>query len=422
MIKSTGTNSLLFRLILIGLLHGQNLNAQGIGINASGTPPDSSAMLDISSTSKGFLFPRMSTAQRNSIALPAQGLQIFNLDTDCIEVYFAGGGWLPVRCGCLSFPDATFSAGAGYINAPLTFTANGTGPGYTYVWTFPSGTPSFSSAQQPGVVWDSAGTYLVSLTVTDNLGCSSTDTQSMNISACPPPGSQTFQATGQEQVFTVPACITQITIDAYGAQGEDPSFGGRGGRASGTLSVTPGQLLFIYVGQSGDNGGWNGGFSLNSDVLGGGASDVRIGSNTLQSRVIVAGGGGGRGLSTDGSGCTGNVLDFRGGDGGAATGQAAENTLNSSFGGQGGTQTAGGAGGSGGLNTGFSGTLGQGGAPGSSACGHGGGGYYGGGGGGSSSGCNRSGGGGGSNYTGGVTELINQRGVRTGDGMVIISW
>jgi len=44
-----------------------NSNAQGIAVNSTGASADSSAMMDVSSTTKGLLIPRMKTAQRNSI-------------------------------------------------------------------------------------------------------------------------------------------------------------------------------------------------------------------------------------------------------------------------------------------------------------------------------------------------------------------
>ena len=55
--------------------------AQSVGINTDGSNADPSAMLDISSTTKGFLPPRMTKTQRNVIAAPATGLTIFC--TDC---------------------------------------------------------------------------------------------------------------------------------------------------------------------------------------------------------------------------------------------------------------------------------------------------------------------------------------------------
>ena len=67
--------------ILCILSVGNITNAQSVGINNSGTSPDPSAMLDVQSTSKGMLIPRMTTAQRTGIAGPADGLLVFDTDT-----------------------------------------------------------------------------------------------------------------------------------------------------------------------------------------------------------------------------------------------------------------------------------------------------------------------------------------------------
>jgi uncharacterized protein (TIGR02145 family) len=50
------------------------------------------AILEIESTSKGMLPPRMTTAQRDAIASPATGLLIYNIDKACNE-FFNGTGW-----------------------------------------------------------------------------------------------------------------------------------------------------------------------------------------------------------------------------------------------------------------------------------------------------------------------------------------
>ena len=72
-----------------------------IGISANGSTPDSSALLDVIATNKGFLPPRMTTAQREAIPSPAEGLIIYNLDDKTINV-FVGTGWRPpspIVCG-----------------------------------------------------------------------------------------------------------------------------------------------------------------------------------------------------------------------------------------------------------------------------------------------------------------------------------
>jgi hypothetical protein len=65
--------------------------SQNVGINISGTEPDISAMLDISSTTKGLLAPRMSEAQKNAIVSPASGLLIFQTDGTQTGFYYNEG-------------------------------------------------------------------------------------------------------------------------------------------------------------------------------------------------------------------------------------------------------------------------------------------------------------------------------------------
>lgn len=69
-------NKKLIFLILLALMASINF-AQSVGINDDGSSPNSSAMLDVSSTTKGFLPPRMTEAQRNSISDPAAGLTVW---------------------------------------------------------------------------------------------------------------------------------------------------------------------------------------------------------------------------------------------------------------------------------------------------------------------------------------------------------
>ena len=93
---------------------------------------------------------------------------------------------------------------------------------------------------------------------------------------------------------------------AEGGGGYDQFSGGRGGWVQASLSVTAGQMLYIYVGGGGYAGNsFNGGGSGYFDYCGGGgATDVRTISGNLTSRLIVAGGGGGRIYATPGNGGT----------------------------------------------------------------------------------------------------------------------
>lgn len=71
--------------------------SQNVGINSAGANPDNSAMLDVSSTNRGLLMPRMTTTQRDGIGTPAEGLQIFNTTTKCFEAYVLSA-WHTVSC------------------------------------------------------------------------------------------------------------------------------------------------------------------------------------------------------------------------------------------------------------------------------------------------------------------------------------
>jgi uncharacterized protein (TIGR02145 family) len=65
-----------------------------VSINNDGSAPDSSSILDVKSTNKGFLLPRLTTVQMNSIISPAVGLVIFNTTEKCIYS-FNGVTWNP---------------------------------------------------------------------------------------------------------------------------------------------------------------------------------------------------------------------------------------------------------------------------------------------------------------------------------------
>jgi hypothetical protein len=79
-------------LLLLICAAGLQLEAQNIGINATGALPHASAMLDVSATDKGMLIPRMTTAQRTAIATPAKGLLVFDNETTSFWFY-NGAAW-----------------------------------------------------------------------------------------------------------------------------------------------------------------------------------------------------------------------------------------------------------------------------------------------------------------------------------------
>ncbi len=329
------------------------LAQQNVGIGT--LTPDSSAILDLSSTNKGLLLPRMTKAQRNAITNPKAGLSIFQTDS------------------------------------------------------------------APGIYIYDGSVWLISL-----LGRTNT------ISAVN--GSQTFNYTGSSQSFVVPAGITSITFELYGAQGgagkyvnTDYDEGGAGGKTTGRLTVMPGETIYVFVGgkpataHNSNGGGYNGGgtgitLSGQSGQIttgaGGGATDLRRNGTALANRIAVAGGGGGVSLNFY------QVNRATGGVGGGNTGGVG--TVVSGF--NAGTPTGGSQSAGGNAINGNNGTLGVGGNspvvwPDSSTAGAGGGGYYGG-----AASKNAPSTGGSGFVDAEVQSGVLSSGINNGNGYAIISW
>lgn len=95
-----------------------------VGVNT--TTPDASAALDVTSTTQGFLTPRMTTTQRVAIATPAAGLLVF--DTDANEFYYYDGTtWVELKSASTS---NDYTGWADYVDrvytsaSPFQLTAN----------------------------------------------------------------------------------------------------------------------------------------------------------------------------------------------------------------------------------------------------------------------------------------------------------
>ncbi len=104
----------------------------GIGTNS----PNGSAAIDVTSSTGGVLFPRMSTAQMNALPNPPNGLVVFNTSVNCLELY--AGAWTSMVCGC------TPPAAPSNIGGPQQFCAAASAQTYTcspvagankYIWS-----------------------------------------------------------------------------------------------------------------------------------------------------------------------------------------------------------------------------------------------------------------------------------------------
>lgn len=145
-------------------------------------------------------------------------------------------------------------------------------------------------------------------------------------------------------------------LECWGAQGGNGNGstsypGGKGGYSKGTITLDKKTNVYLYTGGQGlggttynssgatTTGGFNGGGSvnsLNSRGSGGGGTDIRVGTDSLYARVLVAGGGSGS------SGYVGVAGFAGGGVSGKAYGNT-DSTTGTSYYGGGGSQTQGGA-------------------------------------------------------------------------------
>ena len=304
-----------------------------------------------------------------------------------------GGGYLGGASGFASGHTVTGgSGGTNYGN--VTAAGSGTLPGGRTTAYYPG--DKKGEAGYPGYILlilrkkfnafiknpDTSGDW-----VRANTAYVKTPSQSVTVSQAVGPQTTTYNSVGTN-TFTVPAGVTSIQLTVIGGGGggggadAQPGSAGRAGaRVSGTLAVTPGQILTVSVGSGGGGGssvagsapggpggtnslGYSGG---SGSAAGGSGSSGGGGGGGAASAVLVngsptvvaagGGGGGGGGLDSGGQGVSpggtsggiaGSAGQTKSGDGGGA-------------GGGGGGYPQGGRGGNvqGGDNGGFSGADGQ---------------------------------------------------------------
>lgn len=325
-------------------------------------------------------------------------------------------------------PTPAASAGTPNVCVGLTRTLTNSTSGGTWSASNASATVNSTSGIVTGV---SAGT--LNITYTLPAGCFSVLPFTVNAMPGAIGTSVVSSYTPGAYTYVVPAGVTSVDVTVNGAQGgsNGSGLGGNGGRVQGSLSVSPGQQLFVFVGSQGANyvstgaaggssfgGGEDGGVGgpSNGGAGGGAASDVRTSITggatsfaSLSSRVFVGGGGGGGNWS-----CSPRLNGGVGGFPAGGNGLASCSTPPT-----GGSQVAGGTATCYTSGTTYCGTNGGFGNGGGALFwgGGGGGGYYGGAGSGEASGS------GGSSYAGAGTSGVSySNGSQTGNGSVTISY
>lgn len=185
-------------IILVFMLFISTLATAQYGIGT--TNPSASAVLDISSTSKGLLLPRMNTMQRDGIASPAAGLLIFNSTSSKFN-YYNGTAWIEITgslAAVSSAPDApvigTATASAGAASVAFTAPTNDGGSAITnYIVTSTPGNFTGQGTASPiSVTGLTNGTaYTFTVVAVNSLGTSAASAASNSVTPAAVPSAPT---------------------------------------------------------------------------------------------------------------------------------------------------------------------------------------------------------------------------------------
>lgn len=227
------------------------------------TTPNASSVLDLTSTNKAFLPPRMNTASRDAIVSPVAGMVIFNTTTNCIELY-RGSGWYNMCTGgtTLTPTITSFTPSSGPVGTTVTITGtNLTGSVVKFnnttatvsvntatsiTCTVPSGATSGTITATTG---DGTATSATSFTVTVG-GLTSNDVAPSSLIA-----HWTFDNTKAEaKSGQVPTTTGTVTNNATG------------GRIGGYVSFNNGYLLYPTINNLNKDTALAAGFTFSSWV------------------------------------------------------------------------------------------------------------------------------------------------------------
>ena len=140
--------------ILLLIVGTEWLHAQ-VAINTDASLPNASAMLEIKTNNKGFLGPRLTSAQRIGIASPADGLWVYDTDTKTFWFY-KGSAWVEIVIGSGSSFVLPYSASQGYTGSLFSLTNSSSGSVASFSSTSTSSTQNIFSVKAvgPGVIAD----------------------------------------------------------------------------------------------------------------------------------------------------------------------------------------------------------------------------------------------------------------------------
>jgi hypothetical protein len=145
---------LLFFLLANSLIINFAFSQNGVSINTTGNPADNSAMLDVSSTSKGLLIPRVTLSDINdglTILLPATSLLVYNTGGALAAGYWYNSGTpgSPVWVQAMGSVGPTGATGLSGATGPTGFGVGPTGPTGAQGTAGAQGTQGNAGAQGP---------------------------------------------------------------------------------------------------------------------------------------------------------------------------------------------------------------------------------------------------------------------------------
>ena len=189
----------------------------GIAMNATGASPHQSAILDIDDATKGLLLPRITSAERDALPSPANGLIVYNTTSNRIE-YFNGAAWQYLSYTVPAAPTAgTNTPSQTQIIWNWNTVAGATAYYYNTANNFGTATNNGASTSYTQTGLTCAATY--TLYIWDSNACGNSTpatTLTQSTSACPSSGgscgTQIFMTTN----MNTGTQVTQATTQAAG--------------------------------------------------------------------------------------------------------------------------------------------------------------------------------------------------------------
>jgi uncharacterized protein (TIGR02145 family) len=321
----------------------------GIGV----PKPAASSVLELSSTSKGFLPPRLTTAQRDAIATPAVGLMIFNTTKNCLEWYNGtlwyngcgdqdSGSISSINCAG-STPTGSLVHGyaASGVSSSIPYTG-GNGGSHTGQVVASTGVTGLTATLTVGNF--AVGTGSLTYTITGTPASSGTALFAVNIGGQSCSLSVVVAAGSIATINCAGSTPTGSLVHGYAASGVSSSIpytGGNGGSHTGQVVASTGVTGLTATLTAGNFAVGTG--SLNYTITGTAASSgtalfaVNIGGQSCTLSVAVAAGSIAT-LDCAGSTPTGSLvygyaasgvsssIPYTGGNGGSHTGQVVAST------------------------------------------------------------------------------------------------